>query len=129
MGELTQAQEISERLNSEIRRGALVLAVLGQLITEQYGYSLRKRLADKGLAVEEGTLYPLIRRLEKQGLLCSEWREDGKRKKRFYQLSILGEEVYQVLADDWRTLNDRVANLTPTLSPTLGSNHTEGENS
>ncbi|MDG2276978.1 MAG: helix-turn-helix transcriptional regulator, partial [Pseudomonadales bacterium] len=60
---------IADKLTSEIRRGSLVLAVLGQLQNEHYGYSLRKSLADHGLAVEEGTLYPLIRRLEKQGLL------------------------------------------------------------
>ena len=83
-----------------------MLGVLAQLREEHYGYSLRKSLADKGLNVEEGTLYPLIRRLEKQGLLESEWREEDKRKKRFYRLSDLGREVYEQLMSDWNELND-----------------------
>ena len=99
------AADIAEKLNSEIRRGSLVLAVLSQLKVEHYGYSLRKSLSDHGLDVEEGTLYPLIRRLEKQGLLDSEWREENKRRKRFYRLSDMGELVYRTLLDDWRTLN------------------------
>lgn len=104
--------EIAEKLRSEIRRGALVLAVLAQLKTEHYGYSLRKNLAAKGLHVEEGTLYPLIRRLEKQGLLASEWREEDKRKKRFYQLSEAGLQVYQQLLEDWLELDASIQQLT-----------------
>ena len=96
--------EISAKLNSEIRRGSLVLAVLGQLKAEHYGYSLRKSLAEQGLEVEEGTLYPLIRRLEKQGLLESEWREENKRRKRFYRLSPTGGEVYKKLLQEWLTM-------------------------
>lgn len=103
--------ELAEKLRSEIRRGALVLAVLAQLRTEHYGYSLRKSLADKGLQVEEGTLYPLIRRLEKQGLLISEWREEAKRKKRFYRLSGEGEEIYQQLHADWLELDASIMQL------------------
>ena len=104
--------DIVDKLNSEIRRGALVLAVLSQLQSEHYGYSLRKTLADRGLPVEEGTLYPLIRRLEKQALLTSEWREEGKRRKRFYSLSPQGRAVYQQLLADWQTLNHTLENLT-----------------
>ena len=58
-----------------------------QLRTERYGYTLRKALADDGLEIDEGTLYPLLRRLETQGLLSSQWREEDKRNKRFYRLS------------------------------------------
>ena len=101
-------QESADKLNSEIRRGALVLAVLSQLRTEHYGYSLRKSLADFGLDVEEGTLYPLIRRLEKQSLLVSEWREEDKRKKRFYQLSKEGEQVYTTMLGNWQALNQSI---------------------
>jgi PadR family transcriptional regulator PadR len=104
--------EIAEKLRSEIRRGALVLAVLAQLQQEHYGYSLRKNLSALGLQVEEGTLYPLIRRLEKQGLLASEWREEDKRRKRFYRLSALGREVYQQLLQDWRELDASVKKIT-----------------
>ena len=104
--------EIAEKLRSEIRRGALVLAVLAQLQQEHYGYSLRKSLGAKGLQVEEGTLYPLIRRLEKQGLLASEWREEDKRRKRFYRLSALGHQVYQQLLEDWLELDASVKQIT-----------------
>jgi len=64
-----------EKLRLELRRGSLVLAVLAALRTERYGYTLRKQLADAGLAIEEGALYPMLRRLETQGLLTSEWRD------------------------------------------------------
>ena len=93
------------KLRSELRRGALVLAVLALLQEEHYGYSLRKALANAGIRVEEGTLYPLIRRLETQGLLASEWREENKRNKRFYQLSETGKAALVALQEDWKTLN------------------------
>jgi PadR family transcriptional regulator, regulatory protein PadR len=90
--------EIFENLRLELRRGSLTLAVLAQLRTEQYGYILRKSLSDHGLAIDENTLYPLLRRLEAQGLLESHWREEEKRNKRFYRLSAQGEVVlYQLL--------------------------------
>src|SRR6201992_4159023 len=82
-----------ESLRLELRRGSLIVAVLAQLKEEHYGYTLRKALAEKGLAVEESTLYPLLRRLETQGLLTSEWREEDKRNKRFYRLSADGRAV------------------------------------
>jgi len=108
---MTDIDDIAEKLRSEIRRGALVLAVLAQLRQEHYGYSLRKALGDKGLQVEEGTLYPLIRRLEKQGLLTSEWREEDKRRKRFYRLSEPGAEVFRQLQEDWLELDASLQQL------------------
>ena len=94
-----------ENLRLELRRGGLVLAVLGQLRKEHYGYTLRKALADQGMEIDEGTLYPLLRRLETQGLLESEWREEAKRTKRFYRLSAEGGRILQQLLEEWRTLN------------------------
>ena len=94
-----------ESLRLELRRGCLVLAVLAQLRAEHYGYTLRKDLADRGMEIDEGTLYPLLRRLESQGLLVSEWREEDKRKKRFYQLSEEGRAVLARLAGEWRAIN------------------------
>src|SRR6202034_827056 len=85
--------EALENLRLELRRGSLVLAVLAALRTEQYGYTLRKILADHGMEIDEGTLYPLLRRLESQGLLTSQWREQDKRNKRFYRLSPAGELI------------------------------------
>jgi PadR family transcriptional regulator len=94
-----------ENLRLELRRGCLVLAVLLALRTEQYGYTLRKLLADRGLNVDEGTLYPLLRRLETHGLLASEWREEAKRNKRFYRLSAEGAEILKQLLAEWRSID------------------------
>ena len=91
-----------QKLKLELRRGVLILAVLAELREEHYGYSLRKNLGLKGLDIDEGTLYPLIRRLEKQELLTSEWRQEDKRKKRFYQLSEVGKTALTNLSDEWR---------------------------
>ena len=94
--------EHSKKMKFELRRGVLVLAVLAELRKEHYGYSLRKNLAAKGLEIDEGTLYPLVRRLEKQGLLISEWREESNRKKRFYKLSKVGESTLKQVTEDWQ---------------------------
>lgn len=95
---MTASNEIFDSLRMELRRGSLPLAVLAQLKTEQYGYILRKSLSDQGLEIDENTLYPLLRRLETQGLLASQWREEEKRNKRFYRLSPQGEVIlYQLL--------------------------------
>src|SRR5215207_10277749 len=94
-----------ESLRLELRRGCLVVAVLAQLRTEHYGYTLKKELADRGLDIDEGTLYPLLRRLETQGLLVSEWREEDKRNKRFYRLSPEGGRILEQLLDEWQRIN------------------------
>jgi PadR family transcriptional regulator PadR len=100
--------ESFENLRLELRRGCLVLAVLAALRREQYGYTLRKTLAEHGLEIDEGTLYPLLRRLETQGLLASEWREEEKRKKRFYLLSAGGAEVLDQLLAEWRGIDKSI---------------------
>lgn len=97
--------ELFENLRLELRRGCLVAAVLAHLRTEHYGYTLRKSLEEHGLAIDEGTLYPLLRRLESQGLLVSEWREENKRNKRFYRLSQQGELVLEKLLEEWQVIN------------------------
>lgn len=99
------ADETFENLRLELRRGCLALAVLAQLKSEHYGYTLRKALAEQGLAIDEGTLYPLLRRLESQGLLVSEWREEDKRQKRFYRLSAVGRQVLKLLLAEWQHIN------------------------
>ena len=103
--------EIFEQLRQELRRGTLILAVLAQLRVERYGYSLRQALSLVGIEIDEGALYPMLRRLEGQGLLASEWREEDKRKKRFYRLSPQGEAVLARLADEWRAINDTLQPL------------------
>ena len=94
-----------DSLRLELRRGSLVVAVLAQLRAEHYGYTLRKALADLGLEIDEGTLYPLLRRLETQDLLNSEWREEGGRKKRFYKLSADGRQILRQLLAEWKAIN------------------------
>jgi PadR family transcriptional regulator PadR len=103
--------ELFETLRLELRRGCLVLAVLAELRTERYGYTLRKALADGGLDIDEGTLYPLLRRLESQGLLVSEWREEEKRNKRFYRLSEMGEQILQQLLEEWQRINGSLGRI------------------
>jgi PadR family transcriptional regulator PadR len=102
------ADEIFENLRLELRRGCLSVAVLAQLKVEHYGYTLRKALGDLGLAIDEGTLYPLLRRLETQGLLVSEWREEDKRNKRFYKLSPTGRQILKQLVAEWQHLNQSI---------------------
>jgi PadR family transcriptional regulator PadR len=97
--------DIFDAIRLELRRGCLVLAVLAQLREEHYGYTLRKALSDEGLEIEESTLYPLLRRLETQGLLTSEWREEEKRNKRFYRLSDEGEAILTQLLAEWNGIN------------------------
>lgn len=95
-----------ENLRLELRRGSLILAVLAELRTERYGYTLRKALAENGMVIDESTLYPLLRRLESQGLLFSEWRQEEKRDKRFYRLTPEGLQILRQLLGEWRSIND-----------------------
>ena len=90
-----------DKLILELRRGILVLATLSQLGEAKYGYSLMQDLADKGLEIEQGTLYPLLRRLEDQDLLESEWNVEGSRPRRYYRLSPTGHEVLKRLSEEW----------------------------
>ena len=97
--------DLFENLRLELRRGSVIVAVLAQLRAEHYGYALRKALAEAGLDIEENTLYPLLRRLESQGLLVSEWREEDRRNKRFYRLSPDGERMLERLRQEWQDIN------------------------
>ena len=97
-----------DKLRIELRRGSLVLAVLAALREERYGYTLRTLLDDAGLPIEEGALYPLLRRLETQGLLTSEWREEGKRNKRFYKLSSDGIRLLALLLAEWNAISESI---------------------
>ena len=102
---MPDASEVVENLRLELRRGCLVLAVLANLREERYGYTLRQLLADSGLVIDESTLYPLLRRLESQGLLFSQWREEDKRNKRFYRLSPEGKKILRQLLEEWHGIN------------------------
>ena len=97
-----------DNLIQELRRGVISLAVLSQLQEEQYGYSVMKLLADKGLDVDQGTLYPLLRRLETQGLLESRWRIEDARPRRYYVISARGVAVLPRLRDEWKKISDTI---------------------
>lgn len=99
--------DLNETINgllSELRRGTIVIGVLSQLSKPQYGYSLVPVLSEKGVAVDPGTLYPLLRRLEKQGLLESKWDTNESRPRKYYLLSPFGRDVYAGLCEEWRKL-------------------------
>jgi PadR family transcriptional regulator PadR len=113
---MTLTENLFENLRLELRRGCLTLAVLAELRNEYYGYTLRKALADRGLEIDESTLYPLLRRLEAQGLLTSQWREEDKRNKRFYRLSSDGEQMLGQLLAEWQAIN---AAVNATINNTL----------
>jgi DNA-binding PadR family transcriptional regulator len=105
--------DVYEKLVQELRRGVLVLATLSQLGEPKYGYSLINELAEQGLEIDQGTLYPLLRRLEADGLLHSQWNTEGPRPRRYYVISPAGASLLRSLSEEWRGL---AAALTKLLS-------------
>jgi DNA-binding PadR family transcriptional regulator len=116
----TEFSDLYTNLTQELRRGVLVLATLSQLREAKYGYALINSLAERGLEIDQGTLYPLLRRLESQGLLESAWNVEGSRPRRYYALSPLGARVLDALCADWRSLTGIMDNLLES-----SSNHKE----
>ncbi|MCK0091919.1 PadR family transcriptional regulator [Rhodococcus sp. F64268] len=110
--------EISTGHSQEVRRGSVVVASLLMLRTPGYGYGLLEALAAAGVAVDANTLYPLLRRLEKQGLLVSEWNTDEARPRKFYRTSEAGEQLAAVLLDEWTALGRSLTTI---------DSHTEGD--
>jgi DNA-binding PadR family transcriptional regulator len=103
--------ELLQNTTLELRRGVIVMAVLSQLGEEQYGYSLLKLLADQGLELDQGTLYPLLRRLESQGLLQSVWKLEEARPRRYYVISTAGREMLPQLKAEWSKLVSMLAKM------------------
>ena len=103
--------DLISSLTVELKRGTLVLLVLSQLRTQEYGYSLVQKLEEKNAPIDAGTLYPLLRRLEKQKLLVSEWDTSESRPRKFYKLSQEGKEVYERLKTEWESLSKQLENL------------------
>ncbi|WP_368655066.1 PadR family transcriptional regulator [Ornithinibacillus sp. 4-3] len=101
---MTDANEQLDKIMQELRRGTITIGVLSQLSEPQYGYSLVSMLNDKGIHVEAGTLYPLLRRLEKQGLLDSEWDTNESRPRKYYLLSEEGKKVFDLLVLEWKNI-------------------------
>lgn len=106
-----EKEQTLDNLILELRRGVIVLAVLIQCFQEQYGYSLMKSLSEKGLEIDQGTLYPLLRRLETQGLLSSNWRVEDARPRRYYQLSQAGHENLPKLIHEWENIVQMMQNM------------------
>lgn len=104
------------KLTQELRRGILVLAALSQLKEEKYGYALISSLAEKGLDIDQGTLYPLLRRLESQGLLQSEWNVEGSRPRRYYVINPEGSRTLVHLVGEWRNLTNVMEKLLEEIS-------------
>jgi DNA-binding PadR family transcriptional regulator len=110
-----------DKLVLELRRGILVLATLSQLDEAKYGYSLMQELGSQGLEIEQGTLYPLLRRLEDQELLVSQWNVEGSRPRRYYQLSPTGAEVLKSLSKEWTDLVNVMDDLLSQTSSSMTS--------
>ncbi|MCT6922596.1 MULTISPECIES: PadR family transcriptional regulator [Bacillales] len=100
-----------ESFTTELRRGTLTLAVLSQLETPQYGYSLVERLEQAGVSIEQNTLYPLLRRLEKQELVTSSWDTSESRPRKYYVISDYGREIFEQLKLEWLTLATELTTL------------------
>ena len=90
-----------ENLKQELRRGAIALVAMSRLQEARYGYAMIRGLSERGFDVGQDTLYPLLRRLEEQGLLESEWRVEDPRPRRYYRLNQSGREVFQALLAEW----------------------------
>ena len=95
----------------ELRRGTLILLVLSQLREPMYGYSLVKKLNDNGIPIDANTLYPLMRRLEGQGLLQSQWDTGESKPRKYYQINRDGQAVLEKAKDYWKVFSSNVDSL------------------
>ena len=103
--------ELLQGLIVDLRRGTLVLAVLSNMNKPKYGYSLLQDMEEKGIRIEANTLYPLLRRLETQGLLESKWDTEESRPRKYYELSDKGQTLYVQLKEEWRKMAHEMENL------------------
>jgi DNA-binding PadR family transcriptional regulator len=103
--------ELFDSLVLELRRGTLILSVLSQLKQAQYGYSLIVLLQEKGIDIDAGTLYPLLRRLEKQELLESNWDVESAKPRKYYKRSDYGNEIYDKLCQHWTDMVGKIGLL------------------
>ncbi len=108
---INNEDELFDGLLLELRRGTIILSVLSQLKTPQYGYSLVTLLEQNGVDVDAGTLYPLLRRLEKQELLESKWDVNNPKPRKYYQISDFGKTIYNRLCDQWFDMVRKIDNL------------------
>jgi len=108
---MAELQEIMEGLMTELKRGTIVLCVLSSLQEKQYGYSLSQALEEKGITVDQNTLYPLLRRLEKQQLLQSDWILEDNRPRRYYMLNENGKMILQQLKNEWEKISRSIEQI------------------
>ena len=104
-------KDLVESLLSELRRGTLILGVLSQLDESRYGYALIQSLEEKGMSIDANTLYPLLRRLEKQELLCSEWNTEEAKPRKYYKRTEYGDTVYKIMIEQWNKISEGMAGL------------------
>ncbi len=102
---------IVTNLEQELRRGTVTLCVLSRLDKPKYGYALVEELTSAGISIEPGTLYPLLRRLEAQGMLASEWETSGPKPRKYYVRSETGEKIYKLLCKEWAGLTRSISRL------------------
>lgn len=103
---MAEFEEVINSLTLELRRGTIVLSTLSQLKNPKYGYALVQRLEEKGVGIDAGTLYPLLRRLEKQNILKSEWETTGAKPRKYYVRTGFGSQVYGELCRQWKSMAD-----------------------
>lgn len=108
---MDEDRDILSSLTLELRRGTLVLSVLSQLGESRYGYALVQKLEEKGVAIDPSTLYPLLRRLEKQGLLASAWDTSDTKPRKYYRRTPYGDGVYRQLRAQWTHMAAEVTRL------------------
>ena len=100
-----EERDLLAGLVMELRRGTLILSVLSQMSEAKYGYALVQSLEEKGVEIDPNTLYPLLRRLEKQGLLECRWETGGSKPRKYYQRTEYGAEIYRQLKTYWENLS------------------------
>lgn len=108
---MAEEKELLTNLIQELRRGTLILSVLSQLKEPRYGYALVEQLEQKGVAIDPNTLYPLLRRLEKQGILCSEWEMGESKPRKYYKRTVFGDEIYLELKKHWQVISSGMNRL------------------
>lgn len=104
-------KDLLSSLVLELRRGTLILCVLSQLKTSQYGYALVQRLESRGTVIDPSTLYPLLRRLEKQGLLISQWDTKETKPRKYYRRTPEGDLIYEQMKEQWQQMAADMTNL------------------
>ncbi len=106
-----EEKNLMTNLTSELRRGTLILSVLSQVGEEKYGYALVQSLENKGVEIDPNTLYPLLRRLEKQGLLSSKWDLGESKPRKYYKRTQEGDAVFTELKEQWRRLSTNMGKI------------------